>query len=168
MCRARGLPLTAPLSAPLPSASVHLTQALGYIVNTDDVLQEFNLKVEDKAASAVDLIMRVTTTYHTHLSSTADDGRSRLLAAYAKAASREEALMLAQNLHSTNYRTKTVGRGRNTFLSWLMSTQHPCMAHYTPDEIERLYQKKDQNVRLSPAPCMLTDKLDSSTLCTCY
>lgn len=83
--------------------------------------------------------------YSNNLDTSGTDGRARMLQAYSRMVAKQETLMIARELHTKTY-AKVLNRGRTQFLTYLESTGHPCMQHYSIDSVNELYKDKTKNL----------------------
>ena len=116
------------------------SQNLGYKYTDAELLEKFNLTKDSPAKEALPLINSITAAYSDVLDSGIEDGKSRLLAAYSKMASKEEALILADNLTTKAYQKSSILRGRTMFLTYLSSLRHKSMDSYTVEDVLNLYK----------------------------
>ena len=106
-------------------------------------LEAFGLTPQSNASDASILIESLASEFNKHISTRGTDAKAQLLAAYgyARMASKEEALIIADNLHTKTYKKQTLQRGRRTFLVFLEATRHPSMDEVSTDDIMDLYAK---------------------------
>lgn len=122
-------------------------QALDTAGIPDDVLQSnFGLTKDQPACDARALIEYICEKQSAFLDSKAAEGKAQLLSAYAKIAAKEEALMLADQIHSKEYSKNTIVRGRQHFINYLESIQHRCMSTTSSEEVLKMLKRPLDNL----------------------
>ena len=127
-------------------SSLLFSQTLGFTYEESELFNKFGLRLESPANLAQPLIDDVCLHYSDQLDG-CEEGASRgLLAAYARMAAKEEAFLLAEQLHSQSYQKNTIVRGRLQFLSFLHTIQHKSMDQRTPESVLELYRDPSKNM----------------------